>query len=332
MKVGPMRKKRRPNFFFVFRLLLALSIFLLVALFIFKIFVGGKWDGKRRFNVVVDADPLLVFSIEPVTHQATVLVMPVNTVLEVPYGYSSYPAGAVYELGKLDVKKGGGKLLEKSIENTFGIYAEGFFARKDKNKFTMFSKKEQLLDFKRTYFSLGSLMSSAFQIPKMLNTVVTDLSPADIFRLFNAVRDIRSDQITFVNLGKSIIAREEKLPDQTTVTKIDPDLFDRMFSSSFQDQAVRLQNVSVEVVNAADRENVAAQFSRVLENLGASVVSKSNSSHPQKESCVINLKSDSLKSSVLVERLKKFYNCQLREGVEAGVSDIKISLGEEFIK
>ncbi|MBI3379237.1 LytR C-terminal domain-containing protein [Candidatus Gottesmanbacteria bacterium] len=327
-----MRKKRGAEFFRICRLILVAATFFLVLILVVKLTTGGKWDGMRRFTVIIDGNPLFLFSLEPSTHQAILVTIPVNTILDVPYGYNTYPAGAVYELGNLDPKRGGGKLLSKSIENTFGIVVGGFFARGDSDKYLLPTELDKVLDLKRKYFSFRRLLPSIFSIQSGIKNVKTDLNLADIVRFWNAVRYLRSDNIKIVDLVNSHALIKEKLPDGSIVYKTDPDLLDQFFSPSFQDQVVRLQNVSVEVINATDREKVASQFSRILHNLGANVVSKSTAVQKENGNCRVVTFRHELSSSIIVDRLKKFYKCSVEESNETDVSDIKVILGQEYLQ
>jgi len=296
----------------------------------FKFIQEGTWDGKRRFTIVIDGDPVIVFSIEPYTRQALILTIPVMTILEVPFGYSSYPAGKVFNLGNLDRKRGGGKLLSYALENTLGVVIEGFIGSRSETKF--FFDSQKLADFKKTYFSLPGLLPSLFKFTSLSKNIVTDIPYIDILRLWNAVRKLRSDQIAVLDLRQTLALSEDMLPDQTTVFKINGDVLDEYLSSKFQDQAVRLQNVSVEVVNATERQNLASQFSRILQHLGANVIVKSTAAQKANFACQIEVSAKKFILSIIVERLKKFYRCGISEGNDLGIADIKVVLGEEFLK
>ena len=110
-----MRKKKRISFFGFCRVIFITALFFAVVFIVIRLVVSSRWDGNRRFSVVIDGDPLVIFSIEPSTKQAFFVSVPTDTILNVPYGYSTYPAGAVYQLGRLDSQRGGLKLLAKSI-------------------------------------------------------------------------------------------------------------------------------------------------------------------------------------------------------------------------
>lgn len=326
------RKRQKVDWLRTCRIIIAAAIFLGFIFFAVRATYESTWDATRRFTVVVDADPLLLFSIEPASHQAVLVTIPANAILDVPFGYSTYPARAVFGLGNLDPKRGGGKLLSKGIENTFGVAVDGFFAGKNESRFIFPSQKEKLLAFKKSYFSLVSVLPTLVRFQLLSKNLATNLSILDIVKLWTAIRDLRSDQIAIVNLDQSSVATDEKLPDGSIAKVIDQDTVDRLISSDFQDQLVRLQNISVEVVNATDMEKVASQFSRILQNMGANVIKKSTAIQKEKFNCKIFVARKDLISSIIIERVTKFYNCTTDTGQISNMADIKVVLGEEFIK
>lgn len=326
-----MVKRNKTVFFRNCRLLLLAAVFFLAVIIGFKEINISKWDGQRRFTVIVDSDPLYLFSIEPSTNNATIVTIPSNATLDVPFNYNKYQAKAIYSLGNLDAKRGGGKLLAKSIENTFGVFTDGFIASKKDNKFTVSYEPDKIYTFKKNYFSAVSLFPSFFRIFTG-DSFMTDLSHIDLIRLWFSIHNLRGDQITIVNLTKSNILSDEKLPDGTIVKIVDKDLFDLSMQSYFQDQRVRLQNVTIEIVNAASRQNVAAQFSRMLMHLGANVIAKSTTESLKNLNCKINIFDKRMLSNIIVSRILDTYKCGMETTKEVGITDIKIVLGEEFIK
>ena len=136
--------------------------YFLSATFIFLIILAGSiffgektiWDGQRRFTVVfqeysVSPNPesyVYVFSIEPRLNRAIFLPIPGNVLLEAPYGYKTYPASSIFLLGELDNKRGGGKLLAKSIEGTLGIFVDGYYIGDGIKKFSPKSSSRALSD------------------------------------------------------------------------------------------------------------------------------------------------------------------------------------------
>lgn len=293
---------------------------------------GGIWDGRRRISIVVDADPILLFSVSPETRQAVVVTIPGNVMLVVPYGYKAYPANAVYKLGRLDKERGGGFLLSKAVENTMGVAIEGFFGSKNTKEFTFPDSPDKLVSLKRSYFSLPGILPAIIKFQSVAHKLETNLRTSDILRIWNAIRNLRSDEIRIINIRETHVTKGEKLPDGTVVANIDQDLLDQLLATYFQDKMVRAENITLEVVNATGQEKLASQFSRILQNLGANVVVKSTAAQEEEGNCKVNVTKHDVVSSIIVERLKKLYDCKIVESKELGISDIKVVLGEDFIK
>lgn len=325
-----MSSNRSRDKYIVYRKLIFYLLIFFCAIGLFQFIRAGRWDGKRRFTVVINSSPLILFSIEPQSRRAIVVSFPVNTLLDVPYGYNTYPASSVYRLGELDSKRGGGKLLSKSIENTFGIAVDGYIAMRNSQVQYSITPLE-VGTLKKQYFSFTSLIRSMFRIPGELHGVATDLPVMDFVKLWNAIRIIRNDRINIMQLEGSKALLPDKLADGTAVLQIDTDILDFLLADNFQDQDVRAQNITLEVVNATDREKVALQFSRILEHLGAHVIAKSTSDHAETVGCLMTVSKEDVKHSIIVERLMTLYRCQVKNAVvESNLADIKIILGKEF--
>lgn len=326
-----MVKRKKTVFFPNGRLFMLAVAFFLVAIFVVKEIKLSKWDGLRRFTIVVDSNPLYIFSIEPSTNTAIIVLIPPNTTLDVPYNYNGYQAKAIYSLGNLDTKRGGGKLLIKSIENTFGVFTDGFIAAKDDKKFTVPEDPDKIYQFKKNNFSSVSFLPSIVKIFTG-DIFLSDLSRIDLIRLWFSIHNLRGDQIIIVNLDKGKITRDEKLPDGTMVKIVDKDLFDLSMQTNFQDQKIRMQNITIDIVNAANKQSVAAQFSRMLMHLGAKAVAKSTADTLKDLNCNIYIFEKRLLSSIIVLRILNTYKCGVQQTNEGGIADIKIVLGEKFIK
>ena len=309
------------------------SILLFVIVFSIKTILAGIWDGKSRFTIVVNSSPLVLFSIEPNTNQATLLIIPPNTILDVPYSYNTYPAYSVFALGDLDAQKGGGKLLSKSIENTFGVMVDGFIAaRRNDTKFTLSSQSDELFKLKKDYFAIHGFPNLFLKFLKLDKKIVRNISLIDAMRVWLSLRNLRNDRIAIIFLDRDNTLTDEKLPDGSMVKILNKELFDQTVALNFQDRQVRLQNLSIEVVNATGKEKIAGQFSRVLQNLGANVVVKSTAPTNENFNCQVYVTSKGLLSSIITKRLEKYFQCSILKTVEKGVSDIKVVLGKEFIK
>lgn len=306
---------------------------LIVLISVFSILRVRRWDKVHRFTAVFNASPLIIFTYDPNLRQAVILTIPSNAFFEVPYGYGNYSAGSVYRLGSLDEKRGGGNLLTKSIENTLGIVVEGYIAPKSKELINIPAMdRAEIQRIKSTYFSLRGILSLG-QIISYFREMDANLSLMDKFNLWNAIRGLRIDNITLLDIADSQVLTDQKLPDGTTVKIINRELFDAFIADKFQDHLVRSENISVEIINAADRGGLASQFAGTLKNLGANIMVRTTAAKSEEYTCLVVVSQKALTESHIVKRLQRLYKCDISSNLsEKNIADIQVILGKEFMK
>jgi hypothetical protein len=249
--------------------------------------------------------------------------------LTVPYGYASYKASSVYRLGELDPARGGGRLLARSVQNSLKVLVDGYLVIKNSEPVLYPTDETQLREMKKNYFSLLALPRFLFSTRTGLDKNISD---GDMYRLWNAIRNLRTDQISIKDLSMSDIVSDQKLADGSIVRSIDPELLDLFISTNFQDSRVRTSTATIEVVNATNYTGLAATVGSLLDHLGAHVVSKINAEIQQKEACVIHLTESSLADLPLVTRLLQTYGCRLeKQPLVQARADIQIVLGSDFL-
>lgn len=320
---------------------------ILAALFFIFLLIGlgflrnNYWDGFRRFTMVIQISPknnsstpffLSVFSIEPRQNRAVYFLLPTNTLLNVPYGYNTYPVSSVYKLGELEKNKKGGRLLAKSIEKTLGFAVDGYLVCEDCSFVLLPKNREEFKNFKQSFFTFRGFLRF-FGLFTKKRSISTNLSFMDSLRLWNALRKIRIDQIDFWDLEKNNVFIDTKLADGTIVERIEKDLLDFVAVDSFEDSQVRTEALAIEIINATDEEGLANQFSSILGHMGANVVIKSTAKEKEKRACLLFFSQKDIMRRNLVSRLKQLYDCQINEQtVDLTHSDIRIVLGEGFLK
>jgi len=320
-----------------------LWIFFLLSLsFLIKtILQKNIWNGTNRVSLVLESwtakDPndirLAVFSYDPKLNQALYLIIPENTMIDVPFGYETFQASSVYKLGELDRKRGGGRLLDKSIENTFGIVLDGFYVFDVSAYSKLPQTNTEVIELKKKYFSLRGLFTSLINLFNN-QSIDTNLSFMDKLHLWNTLRRLRLDQIAVYDPDKMGLLADTKLPDNTTVKIVDKDLYDAFFDEYFYDSPVRSEKITIEVVNATNQERVASQFSRLMEGIGANVIIKSTADKVEDYNCRLYLNAEKLKRSSIVAKLMAIYKCNIESGNEytSAHADIKVILGKGYLQ
>lgn len=299
------------------------------------------WNGTNRVSLVLESwsakDPsdvrLAVFSYDPMQTRALYLTIPENTMLDVPFGYETFQASSVYKLGELDRKRGGGRLLDKSIQNTFGIVLDGFYVF-DVNAFSKLPQNQsEVIELKKKYFSWSGLLTG---MGSLFNnqSIDTNISFTDKLHLWNTLRRLRLDQIAVYNPDKMGLLTDIKLPDNTTVKIVDKDLYDAFFDEYFYDSPVRAEKITIEIVNATSQERVASQFSRLMEGLGANVIIKSTADKEEDYNCMLYLNAEKLKRSSIVSKLMTIYKCNIGSDNDNTLvqADLKVILGKGYLQ
>lgn len=295
-----------------------------------KLQSGTFWDGQRRFTIVVASNPVLVLSLEPQTGKAVIFTIPPNTQLETPFEYGAYPAQSVYHLGELDPKRGGGKLLSKAVENTFGIWTDGFLAFRD-NMTLPADFTAQIPQIKKQYFSLFGIFSNLSKYFFWKGKMVSNLSFLDQINLWLALRNTRPDNIIVLDFEERGVLKDNIFPDGSTVKTIDTELASLVLADYFEDRQIRMENISLEIENASGIDRLATQFAQILTNLGGSVMVKSTADTQGNFSCNLHLSDKILKDSMIVKRLVTYYHCQIKnEMEEKGTVQLRMVLGKEF--
>lgn len=293
------------------------------------------WDGTSRFTIVFNSDPLVLLSLEPRTHKAVLLSIPVDTILNVPSGFEEYKVSSVYQLGNLEKNKNGGKLLSKAIENTFGIAVDRYVSERSSSFTIPNAIKEDFLKIKKSYFSFMSLPKSVVMAVTLKTKYDTNLTFVEMYHLWNGLRKMRGDEFSYQDLSDSTLLVESKLPDQTTVRRVNGEILDSFIDDKFQDQRIRTENVTIAIINAAEKDKLATQMGKVLKYIGGNVLRKSTASNPDDNGCNIYVTQRSLEKSIVVSWLKRKYLCQVifendQDTVEQ--TDINIFLGKGFLK
>lgn len=282
-------------------------------------------------SVVINTDPVVVFSIEPKSKRAVLITFAAQTLLEVPYGYKSYPASSIFRLGELDKKRGGNILLSKTVENTLGLYVDGSFSLTDIPISIDTLDSTGMQQLKTAYFSwLGALLHIQ-TILEVSSKWHTNFSFLDMYKIWSSIKNIRSDKIEILDLDDRLVLNDDTLADGTEIKKIDIDRFDALISDKFEDQSIRSENVTAEVNNASGKDRLASQFARLLRMRGINVIQRSTGQTIRTDGCTIEVAQKGIADSDTVSFLRQAYGCKVNPTAALQLtSDIKIMLGNEF--
>lgn len=326
------------------KILLSISFFGIVsALFLF-VFIRntGNWDGTKRLTLVVQLSvnpkaelpsSLALFTLEPQTKKSYFITFPSNTLLSVPYGFGEYPSSSVYSLGELDKRHRGGDLIGESFERTLGVSVDSYIYINNQAIKKLPTSQEDVLSIKKQFFSYRGLLSLLPFIIGKTSQVDTSLSIAERWRLYWTVKQLRADQITYLDASRLDLLEQVKRPDGSVVFLLAQDRFDLLLSDVFTDHAIISQTQTVAVVNASGQTLLAATIEKILNRLGANVITKSTAKDIIADRCTLRIAQNSERESYLVKKLAKKWGCMIQEGIEADTQyDIEITFGEGFVR
>lgn len=283
-----------------------LALFVGVAVYGYLMYKNSSFGKFDRFNVVLLTPKVALLSVDLSGKGASFLTFPDDLyVPELAFGYGPYKAAKVYEVGQLD--KRGGQTVALTISDFVGVPVDGYI-------------------YGRGSFSGG--VKSFFINPTNVLAAQSNLSVLDRIKLLISVMGLRFDKIKSVDLSK--LAVPLVLSDGTTAQTVDKEVLDSNLRDFFMESRVRDENFRVEVVNSTPVLGLGNRASRIMTNIGASVVSVATLDQ-KLPSCEILAIAKAV-NSITVRRLAKAFSCKVTETKEEGRAEVTVVLGEDYAK
>ncbi len=307
-KPSASRNSLRKAFFYTSLVLIS---FLLVQ-FITQVALSKLNQSVGRTNIVLLGDPIYLLSFPKNSNESVVtLAIPSDAYVSVPYGYGQYQLKSVVDLAKLEKKP---NLVTDTVADTLGIYINGYVDFRGRN-----------LDSEHIVEELKNLR---FTLANLRGDFPTNLNLFDRLQLMRLAEN--SEPLSIINydlLNAPLVLIDSKLPDGTTVKAISESALDSFLANKFELSQVRQQNLRIRVANTTDTAGVGQKFARYLSHLGGNVIRVDNASGTI-ASCRVEYRATT-KKNILVDFLKKYFNCQIFEISEEGV-DLTVYLGTDF--
>lgn len=299
---------------------LALTI---TSIIIIVILVGGilkiypfisqnSWDGKSQLNLVINARPLLLLSLNPDQKKINTLIIPSETLVKAIHGYGPYRAESIFPLGEMEAGQGG-DLLAESIQEFFGLPVDGWinFPAGEINR----EKSQQWLQ--GLFFDL------------VLGRVETSFNLWESVRFCWRLSGLRRYSFNLVSLEETTASEKVSLPDGSQAIQVEPERFRRIASKLFNDSRVSREGLAIAVINGTSHSGLATQASRIIDNLGGRVV-EVGEWEGKTSSCQIRSAKEEEKTYTF-KRLKKIFQCQwISEEREGYRADLILILGEDY--
>ena len=281
------------------------------------------WNGEFNINVVLRGENIFLLSYSPQNKSVTLIPLPKNTYIDTAFGMGQWQIGSVYNLGETS-KTNGANLLEKTVASLFGIPVDGFIQLEGSlsNK-----KADQIVD---------TLKKGPLNIFSIISDLKSDLTLWELIKLKFALSDVKFNKVKIMDLQKLGVLSAEKLPDKTEIYSLDNARLDGVLSS-LVDPVIRDESINISIFNGTDEPLLAKKGSRLLTNIGANVITTSNTNKKFKKTFVYGKKSKTL------TRIAQVFNspCQdkeecdktwpeLKSETSFSRADINVILGADF--
>lgn len=284
-------------------------VFLILVFKILFVFHQSLWNDDYPLSLMVEQPQnysLLTF--EPKEPLLTILSLPANLDLEVPYGYGHYRAQALSRLEKMESRS---FLALKTFQENLAVNLDGQIELGEGDLADKRQAEKQIFEL---FWKQGK----------------TNLSFWDIIRLWWRLKSLNESDYKHLDLKKMSLVNVQKLPDKSEILILDQALFDMKIQKIMIDPAVRLENLTVEILNATDHPGLAERAARILTNSSLVVVSTGNSEKKeQKTSLEIEKKLQKTRTASIVQ---KIFNCKWQENKEQRRADLTLIVGEDYFR
>lgn len=284
------------------RLVLPLVLVILLGLGFWRLgpeFKNSSFGRFDRFNVVIAGPTVFLVSLNLSGKAAAVVKFPSDLYLtEVVHGYGQYPVSSVYAAGNLD--KRGGETLAGTIQEYLGVPVEGYFY-----------SSQEVSDIKKFFLSKSK----------------TDLSFFDRLRIILFLTPLRADKIKLIDLAK--ITSPLILADGSKALGLEKNELDSNLAGIFLESKLQGENLRTEVINTTGVTGLGNRATRLLTNIGLSVVNVESNNLPI-AGCQIHASPKTL-NSLTVARIAKIYSCSISKKSVPGRTDITVMLGQNYV-
>ncbi len=279
------------------------------------------WNGKSSLNLAIKGSTISILNFDPVNNQVTILNVPNDTYFDLPKGFGSWPVASIYELGQEEKKPVGAELLKQSLAKLLGLPVDGYIIINDP-KLAAEPLDQTITSWKNPLNMVG-----------FFRNISTDLTPIEASQMLSSISKVRSDKITYLDIGQSNITVSKLLADDSRVLGVNTVALDVFIRDKMSDPDILQEAAPVAIFNATDHPGLAADAARVITNLGGNVIFTANITTHLQESLMVYKN-----PSQTENRLGQIFSprcldqsCQVNDSrIQSQRADINIVLGEDF--
>jgi hypothetical protein len=301
---------RRMKFF----LLLVGAVFFLIVFLVLLFLMRPVPEG--RLTVVLLGDPVEIASYEPRLGRWAVVQMTKDAHISGVFGLGEYSLEALWTLGQSEASPS--MFLRESLAEELGVpvpYVIGY-------------KQDTFRNWEGTTVSPSIL--SWFQLPFFLQgRFVSNLTLQEFVMLIRLTQSQTPANTQRYILRENSGLVEQKAKDGASYLRFDRSAFDTRTADIFEESLLREEAVRVVVYNTTDRPAVGARVGRMIDKLGAFVVSVANDNSSSVQSCEISGTVEKLQTKTS-QRIQAIFGCLPREDQSQGQGDLYVRVGNEF--
>lgn len=279
------------------------------------------WNGEFNINLVVKTARIDLLSYNPKEKKITIIKIPDNLFIDVPFGFGKWQLRSVFDLGQSQKGIGGDQLLKNTLTGFFALPIDGFL---DLNRFQSASEVVE------------AIRKNPFSGFELLSTFKTDLSVFELIRLKIGLYSVRFDKIKVLDLMDLGVLDKENLPDGTEVVITDPVKLDSVLVS-LADPAIVSERKTIAVFNATDRIQLANKWARLITNLGGNVIITTNAKERLKKT---GLQGEKSRTYQRINQIFSDLDCQnnpkcdiiksQNEDIASSRAQINLFIGEDY--
>lgn len=288
------------------------------------------WDSQSSYNLLYAVQnesnklsSIAFINLQPRQKEITVLHIADSVYVDVPKGYGEWTIGSVFPLGQEDGGKGTA-LLRLSLARLVGLPVDGIIIKQG----SVETAEEIINSLRKNQLAFLSLSGS----------IKSNVSTWELITLGQFVSAVRSDKVISLDLAKSTITESKLLPDSSRVLGIDRIQLDSFIRGNLADAAIVDENTTIAIYNATTHPGLAQLASRMVTNLGGTVVFMGNTESLQGKSLVIDKGENASSSLITKNRLEEMFAPWCRKDpchsadpkVTNSRAQIVVVLGEDF--
>lgn len=295
---------------------------------------GNIWQKDEPLSLVVEGKETYFLSLDLIQGNLTLIKVPEESSVNVPFGYGNWPIRSVYGLGQSEQPPFGARLLSQTVSSLFGLPVNGYllFPEKSNNL-----KAEDIIQKAR---------SNPLNLFSIVRQSRTNLSLKEYISFWWNIRKIRSDKIEVIDLGESSVSSWKNLADGSRVLTLDQFKIDALAQKKFEDTKIKDEGLTIGIFNTTDHPGLAERASRLITNMGGRVVFTTNlDSHLENSLVTEQSKTTTNKISYTLARIRGIFVLPTCQKVNAKSpskcmpsgfkyqqmsADINVFLGEDF--